>query len=207
MEAMGGRLLVESTLGQGTRIILTLPVGSADSGALSHEAVGIETTMSDSRLATTGTHLPERQNQSVIQTAEHRPTIRVLLVDDHTLVRQGIRALLEGYADVTVLGEAGDGEEAITMVAQLVPNVVLMDINMPWMDGIEATKRIKQEWPEIKVVGLSVNNSSQLIDAMTAAGASAFVSKDTAPDQLYAALTGVTAVEIPADQIRQVRLF
>jgi DNA-binding NarL/FixJ family response regulator len=128
-------------------------------------------------------------------------------VDDHTLVRQGIRALLESYPDLSVAGEAGDGEEAMTMVSQLVPNVVLMDINMPGMDGIDATKRIKQEWPEIRVIGLSVNTSSQLIDAMAAAGAAAFVSKDTAADQLYAAITGVMAIEVPADQIRQVRLF
>ena len=207
MEAMGGRLLVESTPGAGTRITLTLPVGSAAPGALSPEAVGNEIRMSDPPLTAPGRRLSDLQDQNVIQTTLHNQTIRVLLVDDHTLVRQGLRALLESYSDLSVTGEAGDGEEAITMVAQLGPNVVLMDINMPWMDGIEATKRIKQDWPEIKVIGLSVNTSPQLIDAMAAAGAAAFVSKDTAADRLYAAITGVMAVEVPADQIRQVRLF
>jgi len=75
------------------------------------------------------------------------------------------------------------------------------------MDGIEATKRIKQEWPEIRVVGLSVNDSNQLMEAMLAAGAAAFVSKDTAAEQLYGAILSVMAHEVPADQLKQTRLF
>ena len=77
----------------------------------------------------------------------------------------------------------------------------------PWVDGIEATKRIKEEWPEIRVVGLSVNDSNQLMEAMLAAGAAAFVSKDTAPEQLYDAILSVMAREVPADQVKQTRLF
>jgi DNA-binding NarL/FixJ family response regulator len=124
--------------------------------------------------------------------------VRVLLVDDHVMVRQGLKALLEGYPDVSVIGEASHGEDGVEMAAKLEPDVVLMDINMPWMDGIEATRRIKKIRPEITVIGLSVNDSSQVIDAMKKAGAAAFVSKDAASDQLYQAIAEVMCMDLSA---------
>src|SRR5678809_1644993 len=97
--------------------------------------------------------------------------IRVLLVDDHTLVRQGLRSALQAYPNIDVVGEAGDGEEAVASVAKLQPAVVVMDINMSKMDGIEATRLIKTQQPEIVVVGLSVNATNYYLDAMQKAGA------------------------------------
>ncbi len=200
MEAMGGRLHMNSVIGEGTKVGLILPMSAgACAPAVDGRRLTADTAGSQAFVAAPGT--------DAVVTNNHASPVRVLLVDDHTLVRQGIRALLDVYPDVSVVGEAGDGREGVTMAAELHPNVVLMDVNMPWMDGIEATKRIKEEWPEIRVVGLSVNNSNQLMEAMVAAGAAAFVSKDTAAEQLYDAILSVMGSEVPADQLKQTRLF
>lgn len=203
MEAMGGWLEVKSAVGQGTTITLALPLGSR-----SETSSKFEVRSSESAGHTVGTgsvHIEHRTDN--IERHQQNATIRVLLVDDHTLVRRGLKALLDGYPDVSVIGEAGNGQEALTLAAQLTPNIVLMDIAMPWMDGVEATRRIKQEWPEILVIGLSVNNSPQAVEAMTAAGAASFVPKDTAAEQLYDAIAAAMSVGVPAEQVRQARLF
>lgn len=111
--------------------------------------------------------------------------IRVLLVDDHPMVRRGLRSFLETYPDVEVVGEAGNGEEALQSVQMLSPSVVLMDINMPRLNGIEATARIKHINPHIVVLGLSVHVGEVHRRAMTAAGATAVISKEAAVEQLY----------------------
>lgn len=111
--------------------------------------------------------------------------IRVLLVDDHAMVRQGLRSLLELYPDFEVVGEASNGEEALELVRALSPAVVVMDINMPKLNGIEATARIKKTYPHVVVVGLSVNASDQNRQAMTAAGATTLITKEAAVEQLY----------------------
>ncbi len=111
--------------------------------------------------------------------------IRVLLVDDHAMVRQGLRTILDRYPDLTIVGEAANGLEAVTMAAELMPDVILMDIKLPLMDGIEATKRIKAAQPGVVVIGLSVNNSAQRIRAMKDAGAATFISKDAVVEQLH----------------------
>jgi DNA-binding NarL/FixJ family response regulator len=122
--------------------------------------------------------------------------IRVLLVDDHTLVRQGLRSALEAYSNIDVVGEAGDGEEAVERAAKLQPEVVVMDINMLKMDGIAATRLIKIQHPEIVVVGLSVNAKDYYLDAMQQAGAFEVLMKDSAVDTLYGAIQrGVAAVQ------------
>ncbi len=86
---------------------------------------------------------------------------------------------------MTVVGEAGNGVEAVKMAGELLPDVVLMDINMPGMDGVQATQQIKAAQPAIVVIGLSVNQSTQTIQAMMEAGASDFLSKDAAPELLH----------------------
>jgi DNA-binding NarL/FixJ family response regulator len=111
--------------------------------------------------------------------------IRVLLVDDHAMVRQGLRSLLELYPDFEVVGEASNGEEALELVRALSPAVVVMDINMPKLNGIEATARIKKTYPHVVVVGLSMNASDQNRQAMTAAGATTLITKEAAVEQLY----------------------
>jgi len=114
--------------------------------------------------------------------------IRVLLVDDHEMVRQGLRSVLDNYEDLEVIGEAGDGESAISIAAALKPDVVVMDVNMPRIDGIEATRRILSTQPDIVVIGLSVQNEHHVEEAMTRAGAAVFVTKERAAGQLYEAI-------------------
>ncbi len=117
---------------------------------------------------------------------DHRKArIRVLLVDDHMMVREGLRELLKEHDDVEVVGEAWDGEEAVAFADRLRPDVIIMDVNMPRLDGLEATRRIKAAFRSIAVIGLSVNSSSQVETAMRSSGADAFLSKDAAGEQVY----------------------
>jgi DNA-binding NarL/FixJ family response regulator len=112
-------------------------------------------------------------------------SVQVLLVDDHKMVRQGLRSVLESYADVEVVGEAWDGLEAVHAVDQLRPSVVVMDINMPRMNGIDATAWIKARYPNTIVIGLSVNAGSSSQEAMKRAGAATLITKEAAVERLY----------------------
>ena len=103
--------------------------------------------------------------------------IRVLLVDDHAMMRQVLRGFLSAYPGLEVVGEAGNGEEALQSVQMLSPAVVVMDINMPRLNGIETTARIKQNYPHVIVVGLSMNADEDHRHAMIKAGATAVLSK------------------------------
>ena len=118
--------------------------------------------------------------------------VRVLLVDDHAMVRQGLRSILDGYPNLDIIAEAGDGEEAITLARLLKPDLIVMDVNMPRLDGIEATRRIREELPSTHVVGLSVNEAEHIVKSMRAAGASAFLTKESAADHLYETIGAVT---------------
>ena len=89
--------------------------------------------------------------------------IRVLVVDDHTIVRDGICALLALAGDIEVVGEAGNGRDALEMVKKLSPDVVLMDIAMPIMNGVEATRRIKKEFPDVKVLALTQHDDKEFV--------------------------------------------
>jgi DNA-binding NarL/FixJ family response regulator len=114
-----------------------------------------------------------------------RPAIRVLLVDDHARVRAALRDLLESYPNLILVGEASNGEEAVSLVKELSPSVVVMDINMPKLNGIDATMRIKMSYPHVVIVGLSVSASEAHRRAMAAAGATTLISKYMAVEQLY----------------------
>lgn len=119
--------------------------------------------------------------------------IKVLLADDEALVRGGFRAILEGQPDITVVGEAGDGAEAVALGRELSPDVILMDIRMPKTDGIEATRRIARELPTIRVLILTTFELNEYVyDAMTA-GASGFMLKNVPPEQLAEAVRTVAA--------------
>ncbi len=111
--------------------------------------------------------------------------VQVLLVDDHTMIRKGLRAVLTAYDDLHVVAEAKDGVDAIALVGCLHPRVVVMDINMPRMNGIEATTHIMARWPETTVIGISVNIGDGNSDAMKRAGAAAVLPKETVVDQLH----------------------
>jgi DNA-binding NarL/FixJ family response regulator len=120
-----------------------------------------------------------------------------LLVEDHTLVRQGVRSALEAYPNIEVVGEAGDGEAAVWNALKLQPTAIVMDINMPKMDGIAATRIIKKQSPQIAVIGLSVDPKDYQIYAMEKAGAFKVLNKDRAVLELYATLQEAVAAVRP----------
>lgn len=114
--------------------------------------------------------------------------IRVLIADDHAMVRAGLAQLLSSYADLEVVGEAANGEEAVQMVGMLSPDVVLMDMSMPIMDGLEALKLVKQRHSDTVVVILSTFQEPRQVSEALAAGASGYLVKDVEPEVLVAGI-------------------
>jgi CheY-like chemotaxis protein len=171
---LGGAFDLESAQGRGTKALLSLPLGNRGmSRASDEDSHGARLEKERSPEVTTGKDMPRLD------------VVQVLLVDDHTMLRQGLRKMLEGYEDVEIVGEAWDGQEAVQAVDQLRPGVVVMDINMPTMNGIDATAQIKARHPETIVIGLSVNADDENQDAMVKAGASLLMSKEATIDQLH----------------------
>ncbi|MFC5597065.1 response regulator [Deinococcus cellulosilyticus] len=121
--------------------------------------------------------------------------IRILLVDDHPVVRKGTRDLLESHDDLVVIGEAGDGQEAIDQAMKLSPNVILMDVSMPGMNGIEATKRIKALAPTISVLVLTSYDDDAYVFALLEAGAAGYLLKNAREDELIQAVRAVASGE------------
>jgi two-component system response regulator NreC len=122
--------------------------------------------------------------------------IRVLIADDHTIVRSGVRLLLEAEPDLEVVGEAIEGNEALAKVDSLRPDVVLMDITMPGIDGIEATRQIKTMWPETKILVLTMHRSDDYFFEMIKAGASGYLLKGAETSELTHALRIVAQGEV-----------
>ena len=175
LELHQGRLVVESEPGQGTSVKVILPAASV----LGSPAASLEPAFEEFRVTTT------------------KP-LRVALVDDHEIVRQGLRWLLEDYEDIEVVGEAKDGLEAIAMAEKLKPDVIVMDVNMPGVNGIEATRRIVLEQPGVIVIGLSLAGDPSVQAAMKNAGAYVCLNKERAAEDIYRAI--VDAVnQRPAD--------
>jgi DNA-binding NarL/FixJ family response regulator len=119
--------------------------------------------------------------------------IRVFLADDHDLVRAGIRSLLQTINDVEVIGEAADGREAIRLLQELRPDVVLMDVMMPGLNGLEATERIVKEHPSVRVIILSMNAAEEFVLQAIRAGASGYLLKNAKTAELEQALRSVAA--------------
>ncbi|MCC6407544.1 MAG: response regulator transcription factor [Planctomycetes bacterium] len=114
--------------------------------------------------------------------------IRVLLVDDHKMMREGLRALLVGVPDIEVVGEAPDGRVAMDLVRTLSPDVVVMDVGMPELNGVEATRRIRNEFPRVKVIALSTHTDKRYVHHMLEAGACGYLLKISAHDELLRAV-------------------
>lgn len=166
---MGGRLEIEAAPGKGTQVVLVGPPAQADK----------ERNPSDTR--------PVRSEAR--QTgASGTGGIRVLLADDHNIIRQGLAGLLRIEADIDIVGEASNGAEAVAMARAQQPDVIIMDISMPEMSGIEATIEIHRDYPNIQVIGLSMHEEGELSSAIREAGACAYVTKGGAPETLVTAI-------------------
>lgn len=170
MEAMSGWCRIDSVAGEGTTVEL-----------------GLAPMPSDARPKPSLSRAATRVPEAMPLTEPSRR--RVLLVDDHAMVRQGLRSILETYPDLVVVAEASDGMEAVEAALTQQPDVVVMDINLPRLNGIDATKRIKKDVPKSVVIGLSVHYSSQTHRAVIEAGASAVLSKEQATEDLYRTIT------------------
>ena len=120
-------------------------------------------------------------------------TVRVLLADDHAVVRDGLRALLEGARDLEVVGVAGNGRDAVAEAQRLRPDIVIMDIAMPELDGVEATRRIVDKCPETRVLILSMYLSAEHIHRALQAGAQGYVLKESAGEEVIEAIRAVRA--------------
>ena len=168
-------MAIDSAPGRGSRFTLRAPIRSS----LAEEQAPA--------VSFAGVQEPRAAAATVVAcSTDHR--IRVLLVDDHVVVRQGLSALLAEEPDMEIVAEASDGPTAIEMIRRLLPDVVTMDINMPGMDGIEATKIICAEFPGIKVIGMSMFSETERADAMREAGAVKYLTKCGPSDALIAAI-------------------
>ncbi len=190
MKALGGSFDVQSMPGEGTIAILTLPLDRESLPPVKPVAE------SAAQAALTDALSFEAETPGV-QRSGHVPSlmrskIRVVLVDDHQMLRQGIRTIVNGHPQLEVVGEAGDGLEAIELVRVLKPNVVVMDVNMPRCDGVQATKRIKEECPEIHILALSMHSSSDMFERMKQAGACGYLTKESAGGRLCQAIVDAT---------------
>ncbi len=123
-------------------------------------------------------------------------SMKVIIVDDHQLFRQGLRALLEGESDMEVVGEGENGHEAVRLCKQLKPEVVVMDVGMPELNGMEATRQCLAEHPKVKILALSMHADRRFASGMLRAGASGYLLKDAAFDQLIEAIRAVAAGQI-----------
>jgi DNA-binding NarL/FixJ family response regulator len=117
-----------------------------------------------------------------------KPQIRVLITDDHPFIRRELVGLLNNLPDIVIAGEAADGLEAISLARQLMPDIIIMDYSMPAMNGIDATRIIREENPQVQVIMLSMFQEAEIGEASRKAGATAFVSKIEAPERLLAAI-------------------
>lgn len=194
MKALGGWFAIASTPETGTTAAMTLPLrerteARGQGGAwIQNPETAPETLLRRSA----------ETDRPAAGPSQTRPPIRVLLVDDHALMRQGLKGLLEDGTDVTVVGEAADGEEALAIAETLRPEVVIMDINMPKMDGVEATRRLKKRLPSTVVIGLSMHTSAHHREALKDAGAFAYLTKGSVSDQLKQTILAAGLGQRPA---------
>lgn len=176
IQAIGGWFELDSVPGQGTTAMLRVKLTKSQVEGMGQET-GEDEEAAESR-PVAASYMPSASE----------PIIRVLLVDDHTMMRQGLRSVLDAHPDVMVVGEAVDGQEAVAAAEALQPSLIVMDINMPKLNGIEATAQIKSRYPHIIVIGLSVNTGDANEKAMKEAGAAMLLTKEAAVDELYEAI-------------------
>jgi CheY-like chemotaxis protein len=173
LELFGGKLEVQSIPNQGTRVCIYMPM--PDYAAISLPAAPLVL-------------LPEipLSKRDLPQVPDKK--IRILLADDHAVVRQGMAAMLNDEVDFEVVGGAADGQEAVEMTRKLMPEVVLMDMSMPVLNGIEAARIISRELPDIRIIGLSMFDDSERSEAMRDAGAVYYLTKSGPAEELINAI-------------------
>jgi len=179
---LGGRMEVQSAPGHGSRftlvapMLLAVPIGPVPAAAAAERPAAVAAPAPQ-----TGVLFPEGR------------AIRVLLADDHPVMRQGLMRLLQEHPDIEVVGEAGDGRAAVALAGQLQPDVVLMDVTMPGLNGIEATRLIVGQLPHIYVIGLSMHEEADMADGMRQAGAAAYLTKGGPTEHLIEAIRACRA--------------
>jgi PAS domain S-box-containing protein len=173
MGLIGGRFEIDSAPGKGSRLTLVVPV---------RQALTVPVSASNS--------LSVADGGKKKATAKPGATIRVLLADDHTLFADGLARMLKKIPDIKVVGHAKDGQEAIDLAGTLKPEVILMDISMPRVNGIEATRLIHREYSHIRIIGLSMYEDQERAQAMRAAGACDYKTKGCAASELVSAIHG-----------------
>jgi CheY-like chemotaxis protein len=188
IESLGGRLEIESARGRGTRITMTVPIRRIEISGQRAPTLAGEPISAIS---------PEAYSPPSAPASAVTRRIRVLLVDDHMIVRQGLARLLQSEDDIEVAGEAADGQSAVELARQLLPDVVVMDVSMPVMSGIEATRIITAELPFVKVIGLSIYHEADTAAAMREAGAVAYLNKGGRSQDLLTAIRGQRPADWP----------
>jgi len=133
--------------------------------------------------------------------------IRVLLTDDHVLFRKGLASLIDPLGDMEVVGEAGDGREALERARELMPDLILMDIHMPGWDGLKATRLIKEEMPYVKIVMLTISDDDKDLFEAIKSGAEGYLLKDIEPVELFEMLRGVYRGEAPVSGLTAARIL
>src|SRR5215217_6890512 len=137
----------------------------------------------------------------------HSQVARLLIADDHALVREGLRTMLSGEEGIEVIAEANDGQQALDVCRELEPDLVLMDVRMPVMDGLEATKKIKQEMPKTSVMMVTMHENPDYLFEAVKAGAAGYVLKDASGERLLSAVRRTLEGESPLNQELAMRLL
>ncbi len=178
VESLGGRMKIKSAPGRGSRFLIAVPRTEGEKKVGSEETKKVGGPLSPSDLVT----LPPSDLPG--------GRLRVLLADDHEIVRQGLVSLLRDDGAVEIVGEAANGREAVNLADQLRPDVVIMDVSMPVMSGDEATRQIKKDWPQTRIIALSMWDESDVREKMYRAGAESYVLKTAPSEELIAAIRG-----------------
>jgi CheY-like chemotaxis protein len=172
---LGGFLKVHSEPGRGSRFVLGVP----DAQLQGHTKNSIK-------------KMAEKATKPKTPGKKARSVVRVVLADDHWSVREGLARLLEEEPDVQVVGEADNGKQAVDLVQQLHPDIVVMDVSMPVMNGVDATCLIKRQFPGVRIVALSMFEQDDVAQSMIDAGAEAYLRKSGPSEELLRAIRGTT---------------
>jgi PAS domain S-box-containing protein len=181
IELLGGRMKIHSVKGQGTTFHIVVPDAE--------EVVGSRTSVVREEKGPADHRLPA---------TDYRQPLRVLLADDHEIVREGLRSLLSDQPDVEVVGEAANGREAVDQAYRLQPDVIIMDVAMPLINGDDATRQIKVHLPQTRVIALSMYEEPDMVDKMRRAGAEDYILKTAPSEKLVAAIRGQAHAEATA---------